>query len=132
MQKMILSALTILTFTASAAALIAGWRPVDGLSEAQADQMTRAAIADYLTYDEDGEICGVDDVWYLEREKDTRPDRPERGEIFAVTAYAKGPYMGCSGTRSYDCRVVFNRPPNAPAWQVEYTDCEDIGPGDLD
>lgn len=119
-----LLALALASLTASATALIVGWKPVDGLTEAEADLLARRAIHNFLAYDDDGQVCGVDEVWNLERETDVIADRPERGEIFAVTAYAKGPDMQCTVTRTFDCRVVFNRPPTSKTWAVEYADCE--------
>jgi hypothetical protein len=113
---------------ASAQSIIAGWKPVQGMSETEAARLTEEAIAYELAVDEDGEICGVDEVWGLERDRDSKADRPQRGEIFAVIGYARGPDMGCSITRTFDCRVVFNRPPGTDKWQVEFTYCEPVNP----
>ena len=103
---------------------IAGWRNVDGVSEAEAARLTVAAIRNFLTVDEDGQVCGVDEVWGLERDRDLIPDFPERGELFAVTGYAVGPDPKCERMENYDCRVVFNRPPGAELWSVEHVACD--------
>lgn len=104
------------------------WRETDGVSESEVYDLTVAGIRQFLTVDEDGEVCGVDDVWALTMEPALKPGRPERGEIFAITAFARGPYLGCSESYDYDCRVVFNRLPNATKWQMEYAECEPLNP----
>ena len=123
-----LSLTAVLFFSIVATATVAGWRPVDGMSEAEAERLTAQAISEYLAVDEDGEVCGVDEIWGLEREKDTVPDRPGRGEIFSIVGYARGPDLGCSITRNFDCRVVFHKPPKESQWKVEFVDCEPTSP----
>lgn len=105
---------------------IAGWREVDGISEASAAKAVVSAINNYLAVDEDGQVCGVDEVWGLQRDRDLVPDFPERGEVFAVTGYAKGPDPKCEQTENYDCRVVFNRPLKTASWSVEHIACDAI------
>lgn len=109
---------------------ITGWREVQNLSEKQAARMAYAALEQELEVNEDGMICGLDEVWGFEREKELIADFPEkRGEIFGIAGYVRGPHSqhGCSGTQTYDCRVVFSRPPNTKTWNVEYTECELAG-----
>ena len=124
--KMLLIGVLLSSMFASANEKIGLWRPTEGISEAEAYALTVAGIKEFLANDEDGEVCGVDDVWALTMESPLKPGRPERGEIFAITAYARGPYMGCSVSKDYDCRVVFNRPPQSSSWQMEYTECEPL------
>lgn len=103
---------------------IADWREVDGLSEAEAVRMTEAAINNYLTVDEDGVVCPVDEIWGLERDRDLVPDFPEKGEVFAVTGYAHGPDVLCERSGNYDCRVSFLRTDPQSAWKVDHVFCE--------
>jgi hypothetical protein len=121
--------------TTAAAETIAGWKETPGITEQRALQLAREALQQEIAVDEDGEICGVDEMWGWEREADLKPDFPqERGEIFAVDGYARGPHsqMGCSATQNYDCRMVFNRPKKNALWKVEYTECEPSVPGRQD
>jgi hypothetical protein len=114
---------------------IAGWKATQGINEAQALKIAREAIHQDIGIDEDGQVCGVDEMWGWEREADLKADFPqERGEIFAITGYVKGPHSqaACSGNQTYDCRVVFNRPKKNAFWRAEYTDCEPIRRGTQD
>ena len=121
-------ALTSKNLLADTAPGIAGWKDTPGLTEEQAIERTRKAIDEYLSVDEDGEVCRVDEVWGLERERALKSDHPERGPVFAITAYAKGPRQGCSATGNYDCRVAFRQPPETGVWVTESTDCEPVSP----
>ncbi|HMN69815.1 MAG TPA: hypothetical protein PKC28_14825 [Bdellovibrionales bacterium] len=107
---------------------ILNWQDTPGITETEALAQTRAAVAQELGVDEDGEICTVDEMRHFEREPDKTAWPVERGEIFSITAYAEGPYRGCSGTRTYDCRVTFQKPKGALAWRVEFTECELVSP----
>jgi hypothetical protein len=128
-MKFTLSVILTGLFSANAFAGIADWKETQGITEKQAEHMADEAIDNFLSSSQDGESCSVDEIWGLEREKDLNPDRPQRGEIFALTAYASGPDEGCSITRNFDCRVVFNKLPGATEWKVEYTDCEPTNTG---
>ncbi len=126
-MRAILVLLSLISVNVFATETIAGWKPTKGISEAQALNAAREAIHQDIGVDEDGQVCGVDEMWGWEREADLKADLPqERGEIFAITGYVKGPHskIGCSGTQTYDCRVVFNRPKANALWKVEYTECE--------
>ncbi len=59
--------------------VIAGWKQTDGLTEQQAAQMAQAAIHQDLAVDEDGQVCGIDEMWGWSREKDLKPDFPKSG-----------------------------------------------------
>lgn len=112
---------------------IAGWKETQGITQERAMTLAREAIRQDIAVDEDGQVCGIEEMWSWEREKDLKPDFPkERGEIFAIMGFVLGPHsqMGCSGTQTWDCRVVFNRVTPAEAWKVEYTECEpySVGP----
>ena len=136
-MRMFLVALTMLSILASAneALKIAGWKETKGITEQEAVLLAREAIHQDIGVDEDGQVCGVEEMWSWEREKDLKPDYPqERGDIFAITGYARGPHreMACAAVQTYDCRVVFNRPEENDPWKVEYTECEPSSPGKQD
>lgn len=108
---------------------IANWREVQGIDARQASQMAYAAMAQDLGVDEDGQVCTIGDAWGFGREQNLSADYPQtRGEIFSILGLVEGPdsRYGCSGTETYECRVVFNKPPKTQKWQVEYTDCEPV------
>lgn len=127
--------LSLISVNVFATETIAGWKPTKGISEQQALKIARAAIHQDIGVDEDGQVCGVDEMWGWEREADLKADFPqERGEIFAITGYVTGPHsqVGCSGTQTYDCRVVFNRFKKNALWKAQYTECEPVNPGPQD
>lgn len=116
------------TLTQASEGVIGLWRETPGMTQSKAYELTIKGIKEFLAVDEDGVNCGVDEIWSVTMEQPLKPDRPERGDIFAVTAYASGPYKGCSETHDYDCRVIFNRPPGALDWAIEYTECVPLKP----
>lgn len=123
------------TAMANEALKVGGWKETPGISEQQALKLAREAVHQDIAVDEDGQVCGAEEMWNWEREADLKPDFPqERGEIFAIAGYVKGPHaeMGCSATQTYDCRVVFNRPKKKALWKAEYTECEPAGRGQQD
>lgn len=124
--------LLILLFSLDASALsakISGWKETQNLTEAEAARLVEKAIDYELAVDQDGEMCGVEDVWALTREPGPQASTRPGVESFAVTAYAEGPHGGCSGTRNYDCRMVFQRPQGTSEWRVEFTECEPVSVG---
>jgi hypothetical protein len=126
-MRAILVLLSVISVNVFANETIAGWKPTQGISEQQALKIAREAIHQDIGVDEDGQVCGGDEMWGWEREADLKADFPqERGEIFAITGYVTGPHskQACSGTQTYDCRVVFNRPRTNALWKAEYTECE--------
>lgn len=128
-MKKLMIVVSFFSFLASATEpfKITGWKETSGITEPQAADLARRALQQELGQDEDGQVCGIEDLWGWEREKDLVPDFPqERGEIFAIMGYVQGPHakMGCSSSQTYDCRVVFNRPAKTSSWKVEYTECE--------
>lgn len=136
-MKSILAIITLFSTGAMAneALKVGGWKDTQGITEHQALALARQAIHQEIARDEDGQICGVEETWSWEREADLRTDFPqERGEIFAIAGYAKGPHpeMGCTATQTYDCRVVFNRPKQTSLWKTEYTECEPTTPAGKD
>ncbi len=134
-MKSVLILISLVSAQAFAAETVAGWKETQGITEQQALKLAQAAIHQDIAVDEDGEVCGAEDMWGWEREADLKPDFPqERGEIFAIAGYVKGPHaqMGCSSTQNYDCRVVFNRPKKKSLWKVEYTECEAASRGRQD
>lgn len=95
-----------------AASLIAGWQPVDGITEQEAFERSADAIGrGAATYD-----CDTEEIYGYEYDTvNLIGDTP----AFAINAYART----CDDR--YDCRVIFKK--EEGAWKEGEAYCEPLG-----
>ncbi len=126
----VLAAVWLTTASATTSGPIKNWLPTAGLTEEDAALKVEAAIAEELATVDEGDTCSVEEIWSLERDNHLKPTAPRHGEVVAISAYALGPYNGCSESRRYDCRVLLRKVgENANPWRAAHTYCEPVGSG---
>ena len=119
-MKHIVLKIAFLGFCLTAQALaerIEGWTNRSDISEERAFELVTEAIRSELTAKEDGETCTAERFWGLES--------VERDTDIVIDGYTRAPYMGCSVSRTFDCRVVLRK--SRSEWAAVSTDCEPTG-----
>jgi hypothetical protein len=123
----VISLLVLISAPAFADLHIADWKDTGVIKEKDVVGLAKAALDKDLGSQEDGKTCGVRSIDNLDKDKNAKADAAQ----FTVSGFVTAPYVGCSGSRVYHCRLAYNTTADQKL-QLASTECDPATNGSED